>query len=336
MGKLGVAVIGLRMGRTHAASYRANPHAEVVGVCDVDEALVDEVGREFGARVADTDFRRLLDRDDVHVVSVATPDAFHAEQSIAAMRAGKHVLCEKPMAVTVEEAVDMARTADEEGVKFMIGQVCRFYPGFVLTKRMVDRGDIGELYFVESEYAHTYRHSPGVGSWRKDPVKLREPFLGGACHSVDLLRWIGGEMTEAFAYSNRKCLADWPVDDCTLATYRFERDVIGKVFCSIGCVRPYTMRSLFYGTEGTIISDNTSSQIQVCMNATMIGPPQFASIPVPPAAKPVQAEVDEFVRCIVNDAPVETDAWQGVRTVAACLAAVESSKTGLPVKIRKA
>ena len=336
MDKLGVAVLGLHMGRSHAVAYRANPHTEVVGVCDLDEGLMEQAKGELGAKVAVTDYRPLLERDDVDVVSVATPDAFHAEQAIDAMKAGKHVLCEKPMAMTVEEAAEMARTADAEGVKFMIGQVCRFYPGFVLTKRMVDRGDIGELYFVESEYAHTYRHAPGVGNWRKDPTKLREPFLGGACHAVDLLRWVAGEMTEAFAYSNRKCLTDWPVDDCTIATYRLENDVVAKVFCSIGCVRPYTMRSVFYGTEGTIISDNTSPQIQVCMNATQIGPPQFASIPVPPTAKPVQSEIDAFVRCIVDDTPVETDAWQGVRTVAACLAAVESAKMGMPVKIGRA
>jgi UDP-N-acetylglucosamine 3-dehydrogenase len=334
METLGAAVIGLRMGRSHALAYQKNPHTRVVGVCDLDEALLAEVARELDAPVAVTDYRELLNRDDIHVISVATPDYDHAEQSIAALRAGKHVLCEKPMAPTLEDARAMAQAAEESGCKFMIGQVCRFFPGFQKTKELIERGEIGELFFLESEYAHSYRYIRGVGNWRTDPVKLREPFLGGACHAVDLLRWIGGEMTEAFAYANRKCLTDWPVDDCTIAVYRFASGALGKVMCSIGCVRPYTMRSVFYGTEGTIISDNTSPQIQLCTQRDPAASGQFIDLPVAqPGAKPVDEEVNAFIDAIVNDAPVEMDAWQGVRTVATCLAAVESSKTGRPVPV---
>jgi len=223
------------------------------------------------------------------------------------------------------------RAVKRTGRKFMVGQVCRYAPGFVLAKRMVDRGDIGELYYVESEYAHSYKQALGVGGWRKDA--RREPFVGGGCHAVDLLRWIAGDALEVTAYANHKCLTDWPVNDCTVAIYKFNRDVIGKVMVSIGCTRPYTMRSVFYGTEGTIICDNTSPEIQLCSTGNLSGGPAFAKFPVNIASHNVSAEIDEFLDCILNDKPVAADEREGAKTVATCLAAVESARTGNPVKI---
>jgi predicted dehydrogenase len=307
----------------------------LVAFCDADENQAQTVAKQYGVKEVVTDYRKLLKKKDIHLVSVATPDQFHAEHAIAYMNAGKHILCEKPMAMTVAECEDMIRAADKNKVKFMIGQVCRFTPGFIMAKRLIDGGEIGKLYLAESEYAHSYRHVPGVGNWRKDPVRLRHPFLGGACHAVDVLRWIAGDMVQTFAYANHFCLTDWPVDDCTIAVYKFQSGAIGKAMCSIGCVRPYTMRSVFYGTEGTIIADNTSPQVQICSNKFMYGAPAFTSIPVPqPASKPMVEEVGMFVDAVLEKRPNTLDARQGARTVAACLAAVESAKSGKPVKVR--
>jgi len=329
---IGIGVIGLRMGRGHLAGYVQNPHTEVVGVCDVDEQLLATRKEEFGARVAVTDYRELLAEPDIQLVSVASPDYYHAEQSIAAMEAGKDVLCEKPMTLNMDEAKAIIDAVERTGRRFMIGQVCRFAPGFVLAKRMVDRGDIGELYLVESEYAHSYRHARGVGDWRVDP--RREPVIGGGCHAIDLLRWVAGDVEEAFAYANHECLTDWPVDDCTMGLFKFESGVVGKVMISIGCTRPYTMRSVFYGTEGTIICDNTSPQIQLCSQKSMSGAPAFATFPVNLASHNVAAEINEIVDCIRNDTQVVTDVIQGAKTVATCVAVVESSKTGKPVRVK--
>lgn len=337
MEKLGVGVIGLKMGVSHLVGYQNNPHIRIVGVCDLDKEKVREKAKEFGAAIASTDYKDLLESEDIDIISVATPDYSHCEHSIAAMQAGKDVLCEKPMAPTLEDCIKMIESAEKTKKKFMIGQICRFAPGFVLTKKIIEQGDIGELFLVESEYAHSYRKSPGVGDWRKDPIKLREPFLGGACHAVDLLRWIAGNAEEAFAYSNHRCLLDWPVDDATMAVFKFKSGIIGKAMCSIGCVRPYTMRSVFYGTEGTIISDNTSPYIQLCSKKLSVeGNPPFAHLPVNLHTSHnvgAEAEINELVNCILEDKLVVMDGREGARTVATCLAAIESTKTGKPVKV---
>ena len=333
---LGAAVVGLRMGNQHCRAYVRNPHVRIVAVCDPDTQLLARRKDEYGADVAVTDYRQLLDRAGVDVVSVASPDYYHAEQSVAFLRAGKHVLCEKPLTLDLDESRQIVAAVEETGRKFMVGQVCRYAPGFVLVKKMVDRGEIGRLFCVESEYAHSYRRVEGVGSWRKDARRF--PFTGGGCHAVDLLRWISGDPAEVAAYSNHKCLTDWPVDDCTVAIFKFPNDVIGKVMVSIGCVRPYTMRSVFYGTEGTIICDNTSNEIHLCSEKNVhagdgSGKPAFATFPVDISSHNVIAEIDEFVDCILHDKPVVTDVYQGARTVAACTAVVASARSGKPEKV---
>jgi len=105
----------------------------------------------------------LINIKDIEIISVASPDFFHREHSVSALLSGKNVLCEKPLALNLEDCIEIIKAVKKSGKKFMIGQVCRFAPGFVLTKEIIESGEIGELFFVESEYAHDYRVAEGVG-----------------------------------------------------------------------------------------------------------------------------------------------------------------------------
>ncbi len=328
--KLKAGVIGLRMGAAHVAAYCDNPHTEITVVCDPDEARADQVATEHGVPSVVTRYEDLLS-EPLDIVSIATPDQLHRDQCVAALQAGKHVLCEKPLALNRDDLEAIVAAADKADTLFMVGQVCRFAPGFALTKSLIDDGLIGDLFLVESEYAHNYEHARGVGDWRVRPE--RHPFIGGGCHAVDLVRWIAGNVAEVHAYANHRTLKDWPVDDCTVANLKFESGVIGQVMCSIGCRRPYTMRSCFYGDKGTIISDNTSPAIQVYSTKypTKL---EFSTMPVDLSSHNVASEVAELVDHIRSGDSLPTDAREGARTVATCLAAVESAKSGLPVKVR--
>ncbi|MBT3374663.1 MAG: Gfo/Idh/MocA family oxidoreductase [Lentisphaerae bacterium] len=328
--RLGIGTIGLQAGRPDF--WKDSTSVETRAICDLREEKVQEYTEKYPDAYATTDWREVVTRPDVDIVFVASPDQLHAEMTTSALRAGKHVLCEKPMALSVDECADMIRTAEETGRKLMVGQVCRFAPGFVKAKELIDEGTIGDLFFVESEYAHDYARIPGVGEWRKTPE--RHGIVGGGCHAVDLLRWIAGNVQEVFGYSNRKMLTDWPVEDTTIAVLKFEQnDVMGKVFCSIGCKRPYTMRSVFYGSLGTIVCDNLSPQIQVASEA-LEGQHKWCDIPVGVSSHDKGAEVDALAKAIRDDTPPIPDAREGARTVATCIAAIESSRSGLPVQVR--
>jgi len=113
MKKIGVGVIGLRMGGKHLIGYQNNSHTKIVGVCDLDAEKTREKAKEFGAIIATTDYKDLLKSKNINIISVATPDYFHCEQSVAAMEAGKDILCEKPMAPTLEDCIKMVKAVEK-------------------------------------------------------------------------------------------------------------------------------------------------------------------------------------------------------------------------------
>jgi predicted dehydrogenase len=196
--KIRFAVVGvLNLGKAHIKGIGLNPDvAELACVCDIIPELAKEVGEANGVPYY-TDFYEMLKVGGFDCVILVTPDYVHREHAVAACEAGYHVLCEKPIAQTYDDCKAMVDAAKRTGVKFMTGQVCRKAPGFVKAKELVDAGEIGELFFVESEYAHDYQFMSKA--WRWDPVNLRYSIIGGGCHAIDLLRWIAGDPERVMA-----------------------------------------------------------------------------------------------------------------------------------------
>jgi len=333
MKKVRYGVIGYGMGKAHMYGIMESTNTELVALADINDEKLCEAKIEFPDIRVYTDYHAMLACDDIDAVVVATPDQMHCEMSLACLDAKKHVLCEKPFALSLDECKTMIDAANKSDRKFMVGQIGRFTPSFVKARKMIQDGEIGDLFFVESEYAHDYSRSPGrYNQWRLDP--MRHGFLGGGCHAVDLVRSIAGNPYEVAAFANRKMLPTWPTDDCTVAIMKFPNDVIGKVFVSTGCKRNYTMRSVFYGSKGTIIVDNTSPTMQVFKTEADCGftVPMLYPISVMKSHN-TQGEVSTLADCIINDTEVEMNAYEGTCTVAACLAAVESANTGKIVTV---
>ena len=319
----------------HEGGQCINKGANLYAVCDTAEDRVKAAMEKYNVKIGVTDYRELVNDPNVDAVVIVTPDQLHLEMTVAFLKAGKDVLCEKPMALSVSECEEMMRVEKETGRKLMIGQVCRCTPAFVQAKALIDEGRIGELFFVESEYAHDYSRIGGYNNWRKTPE--RHGFIGGGCHAVDLLRWIAGNPTEVSAYSNHKCLTDWPVDEATIAIYKFPNNVVGKVFASIGCKRGYTMRSAFYGTKGTIICDNTSPTMQLFENKDPNSETDFTEpqeIEVNINSHNVSAEIRVFIDSLQNGKDMPISSMEGASTIAVACATVESAAKGSPVQIK--
>ena len=323
--KLKVANIGMKFGMCHvegAMSYGA----EIAALCDCNEENLRFAGERYNVPEEKrfTDYRDIMTNPDIDIVTVAVPDQQHVKISCDLLRAGKNVLCEKPLALTREDLEEMVKASDEAGAKFMVGQICRFTPAFEKAKELIESGIIGELYFVESEYAHDYMKL--CDNWRADPK--RHGVIGGGCHAVDLLRWLAGDPKEVFAYGTHKLLPMVPYDDATIAIMKFDNDVAGKVFVSTGCKRDYTMRTVIYGTKGTIICDNTSPTMTLFTvdEEGVTKEPQTIDIEV--NNHNAAREFEVFADAILNDKPVLMDAREGAKTVAACLAIVEAATTG--------
>lgn len=324
-----VAVVGLRFGMAHIEGA-LGCGAEIAAICDCNEDNLRFAGERYSIpeekRFAD--YRALLSRGDIDAAVIAVPDQWHRELSCAFLRAGKHVLCEKPMALTREDTATMIRAADETGRKLMVGQICRFTPAFEKAKALVESGALGDLYFLESEYAHDYMKI--VDNWRADP--LRHGVIGGGCHAVDLLRWLGGDPEEVFAYGTKRLLPQVPYDDATVAVLKFGENTMGKVFVSTGCKRDYTMRTVLYGTKGTLICDNTSPTMTLFTAGEdgMAHDPEIIEVEV--NNHNAVREFEAFAEAVAGDVPVLTDAREGAKTVEVCHAIIESARTGRPVR----
>jgi len=324
---------------SHLNGIKGLDCAEIVAISDIDIEMAKEKSEIYNIPFYYHDHLELLARDDIDAVTLPLPDQVHAQIAIDAMRAGKHVLCEKPMALTKEDCSNMVKTARETGMQLMIGQIGRYTPAFVKAKEIVDSGEIGELMFIESEYAHDYSKLGGAGGWRVTPE--RHPILGGGCHAIDLIRMIAGNPEEVFAYANNKVLVDWPINDTTVAIMKFPNGAIGKVFNSHGCKRRYTMRTVVQGTKGTLIFDNSNRDISIYMDEFRGEDGYFGSaqrnvemrIEVQVNNHNTEAEIKDFCQYLLNGEPVKTDGVEGASTVAVGLAIVESVETGLPVKV---
>ncbi len=329
--KLGVAVIGLRMGRSHFQAAVGHPNARLVAICDTDPDLLEQIKSEYDVPVATADWTELVDREDIDIASICTPDHLHCEMTVAFLEASKHVIVEKPMARYVEECEQMIAAARRSNRKLMVAQVCRFYSFFQQAKKWSEDGTLGEVYYVETSYLHNYEDIPGAGGWRYDPEK-RHPLVGGGCHAIDLARWIAGDAEEVHAYGNHYNIPRQKWEDMITINVKFKSGAIGRILNSSGCQRPYNIDLQIWGTKGTLVGDNTSDY--ALLSLRQVDRKSWMRIPKPPMAKAVASELAHFIDCVINDKQPLIDGVDGAKTVALAWAAIESMRTGQPVKCR--
>ncbi len=332
MKKYRVGIIGLRMGNRWAKGAFDLPDTELSLVFDKNPELTQQKAEEYHTSAATSEEEFF--QADLDIAIVATPDHLHISQSIAALKKGWHVICEKPLAQNVEQCKILIAAVEASKKFFMVGQVCRYAPGFHTAKQLVESGEIGDIFYIESEYAHDYIKIPGIDNWRKDPKIRREHIVGGGCHALDLVRWIAGNPREVFCYTNHKILTDWPTADTGVIVMKWDNDTIGRVFISSAIKSKYTMRTVIHGSKGSIICDNTSNTIQLYSSrlAADSKSHDFIEIPVKLDSHNVTSELDEFIQYLKRGEQSPTNVYEGTRTVALAEAALQSAATGLPVK----
>ena len=203
---LGVGMVGYAfMGAAHSHAWHTAPRffdlplrPEPTVLCGRDAARVAAAASKLGWRSTETDWRVLIARDDVQLVDVCTPGDTHAEIAVAALEAGKHVLCEKPLANTVAEAEAMTAAAERaaaRGVRSMVGFTYRRVPAIALARELVAEGRLGQLRHVRAQYLQDWIADPDVPlSWRLQKERAGSGALGDiGAHVVDLTQFITGE-----------------------------------------------------------------------------------------------------------------------------------------------
>ncbi|MDA0745841.1 MAG: Gfo/Idh/MocA family oxidoreductase [bacterium] len=333
MAGLHAAVIGLGVGKGHITSYR-DSGAEVTAICDVNEKVLNEVGDEYGIENRFTDYRALLDRKDVDVVSICTPDHLHADPAVELMEAGKHVLVEKPLATTLEDIQRIADTARRTKCKVSHGCQIRYGEVFQEIKRQVKAGEFGEIFYAEADYIANHINL-FQGGWRGQLGAEYNAAAGGSIHPVDVIQWIiDSPAEEVTAYGNGIATKAHGLDvyDCVVAIIKFENGCVAKTFTTMGSARPGFRNVQIYGTEKTYVTAPGSPGHLVADLETR----KWAPVEVKDSEHDSRhALIADLLQAIENGTEPQLNLEQAVRTAGICVAAFQSMRSGKPVKVPK-
>jgi len=338
---IGIGIIGIGMGSTLLPINNDQSSRLVVrGVCSRSAERTRALADEWKLPYWTTDYREMIARDDMHVIGVFSPDHLHAEHCVAALEAGKHVICTKPMVTSLRDAEKLVRLVDEKRTKFLVGQTMRWDPMFAGAKRMLDDGDLGEIIFAEGHYVHDLRTFAYLTPWR---IKVPQDLMyGGVSHPIDLLRWFVGDISEVHCFSRRSGLSEYPLDEDFVLNLRFNGGQIGRVLGAYGCVHPpMPMMGLgLYGTKASLMADFTDKlggSLKVVYDKLERLP--AGTFPFPAETEgayghglTVMRYLQHFEDCLVNDRQPIVGVREGAKSVAVCAAAWESAKTGQVVK----
>ncbi len=319
METIGMGVIGCGgIASGHLPAYRDVEGIEAVAVCDIDEQAARARAEEFDVPAVYTDWRELLEDERVDAVSVLLPHHLHRDVAVAAARAGKPVLCEKPMATSLSEVDDMIAAADGSGVVLMVGQILRFRPANIMARELIRDGAIGE---VRNVLRRRLSKSEGFRSeWARNPEEAGGWVLYGfGAHEIDMILWLNdGRPGEVFAQArvNNEYWNDYDeltvqmaLVDGPISTYQHS---LNTPFGAWECMVIGTEGAMLVGSEQIRLDDEV-------IEAPLDSPASW------------RAQVGEFARAIREGDEPEASGKNVRRTMAALEAAKLSIRDGAVV-----
>jgi predicted dehydrogenase len=334
---LGIGIIGSgRAGMIHARNFaRLVPGARVAAVSDAIAEVREAASQELGGATAFASYEALLDDPSVQGVLIAAPTALHREIAVAAAERGKHVFCEKPMAMNPAECQAMIDAAEAAGVVLQIGFMRRFDESFRAARARVEAGEIGEVVLVKS-----CTHGPTYPKpWMFDLAQSNGPLAEVCSHDIDTLRWFtGSEFTEVYAlagnYRTPEARAEFPdFYDQVLLSARFANDAQGSITGAQGVQYAYDSRVEIIGTHGLIsIGGLNAGTTVICTRDKELRRPSVVSW-TNLYRDAYLAEDIEFVSAIREDRPAAVTGRDGLAAVAVVNAGNQSILKRRPVSL---
>lgn len=354
MDKIRIGVIGTgSIAREHLKAYQKNPHVEIYALCDLNAELLAKRAEEFGVERTFTSCEEMLKLPEIDAVSVCTWNAAHAPCTIAALNAGKHVLCEKPMAMNAEEARAMKEAADRNGKLLMIGFVRRFGNDCDILMDMIQNDQFGEIYYAKATYL---RRNGNPGGWFGDKSRSGGgPLIDLGVHVIDLSRYLLGRPKPVSVYgatfrklgnrpdikggkayvaarANDTTICD--VEDLATALIRFDNGAVVSVEASFSLNLKKDVGSIeLFGTKAGAKIDpelEMYSEMNGYMtNVTLTNPTALSFDGL------FAREIDHYVDCVRLGLPCRSPAEDGIMLMKILDAIYESAATGHEVIIKE-
>ena len=341
-GKIGYAVAGLGVGMSHVNAAGTNPKSQLIAVCDLKQDRLNAAKAKYPDVITYTDFNEVLANPDIDIVSVALPSGLHAEYTVRALEAGKHVLCEKPIDITVEKALKIeearVRTGKKVGVIFQMRTNACMIP----FKKAVDEGRLGRLvlatfslkWFRDQNY---FDSSGWRGTWAMDGGGS---LMNQSVHSVDLMQWLMGDVESIYStigvYNH-----NIETEDLTASILKFKNGATGT-FVSSTCITPG--RSVYlqvYGTDGLIEVENDVIKAWKVRDMAegeeeemlkIYGGGNFSALSSNPTLITGHtAQVNDIIDAVLEDRDPQVMPLEAVKAVKIITSAYESARTGKTV-----
>lgn len=341
--KLRVGLIGAGwMGAHHAVNVLKNPYATLTAVADAAPGRAAEFLRTLGVEgQAFTEYRELLQRDDIDAVIIASPNGLHAEQAVSAAEARKHIYLEKPMALTLADCRAVAQAVAKAGVICDMGYHRRLNPLVQHAKGLQAEGRLGDMVLAESEYFHFIPGDLDIWSWLGKEEIAGSLIHAGTGHNIDLLRYFCGEVAEVFCFKDirmpRKVQVE--TEDIAILNLRFENGALGRAGLFVGPIIPFTFTFRLYGTHGSL-RENRLWLDSIPRFDQAGHEDDYIELPQSWIPDNVQGGVSETwdlnMNTFIDDVRLRrtpfNSAASGFNTAAVCFAAIESAREGKVVK----
>ena len=341
--KVGIIGCGKIAQVRHIPEYAANPHAEVYGFYDINQTRAEELAKKYGGK-AFASYKALLADPEIEAVSVCAANHAHAEISIAALKAGKHVLCEKPMAISPEECEAMVAAAKESGKYLMIGQNQRLAKAHSKAKELIEQGAIGKVLTFRTIFGHggpeTWSIDPGSNVWFFDKTKAAMGAMADlGIHKTDMIQYVLGTKiikTQAVLTTLDKRDATGSligVDDNAICIYQMENGVIGTMTASWTYYAAEDNTTVIYGTKGELrLYDDPKYSVQINADGTRIDY-QIDQIQTNDN-QTASGIIDLFVESLVEKKEPEISGANVLHAMKAVFASIESSAKGCAVDVK--
>jgi len=328
----------------HAPEIATHPNAEIAAIYDPITERAEDLADEFGGDVYDS-VEEVLGDDSIDAVVVATPNAYHCPLTVAALKAGKDVLCEKPMATSLKDAKKMIQTAKQTGRKLMIGHNQRLMSPHVKAKEILESGVLGRVLTFRTSFGHG-----GPEMWSQDQgphtwfFKKEEAFVGSmgdlGVHKTDLVRWLlADEVKEAAAFvetlekTNEKGKLI-TVDDNAVCILKMKSGAVGQLTASWTYKSAEDNTTTLYCENGMmVLGANPDYPVEVMLASGEEALYKVGAI----ATNDVQVRSgvpDLFIDSLLNDTDPEISGAEGYKALAIVVACLESADTGTVAKVK--
>ncbi len=341
--RLGLIGIGW-IGSEHARSVLANPNAELAAIADTRPEIMQAFQKNHAVSCETfTDYKKLL-VSDIDGVIIASPNKMHADMCVEAARHKKHIYCEKPMAISVSDCKRVRDAVEKSKVKYLIGYHRRLNPLYQHVKGLLNSGQLGQGFLIESDYLHYVPGNLDIWTWLGKKDIAGSIFHAGGGHNVDLIRFFFGDITEVVCmkgiYLPRANQVE--TEDTAIALYKFESGAIGKVHACVGPVVPFSFNFKLFGTKGTVINNRVyldsnprfaeAAHEKDCMTLPESWIPDNVQGGI---SEPWNKLMDHFIDMLTRDAPCLNDVVSAYKTSIACFAAMSAAETGKVTETRR-